>query len=130
MTTTGPLSGVRVVELAGIGPGPYAAMLLADMGAEVVRVERPGQGPDAAGPVTMRGRRSVVLDLKQPPGVEALLALLDRADVLIEPFRPGVAERLGVGPDVCLARNPRLVYGRMAGWGHAGLWRHWVGLAM
>jgi alpha-methylacyl-CoA racemase len=127
MTTTGPLSGVRVVELAGIGPGPYAAMLLADMGAEVVRVQRPGQGPDAAAPVTMRGRRSVVLDLKQPSGVEALLALLDRADVLIEPFRPGVAERLGVGPDVCLARNPRLVYGRMTGWGQDGPWAHTAG---
>jgi alpha-methylacyl-CoA racemase len=102
-------------------------MMLADLGAEVVRVERPGQGGDGAGPVTMRGRRLVVLDLKQPSGVEALLTLLDRADVLIEPFRPGVAERLGVGPDVCLERNPRLVYGRMTGWGQDGPWAHTAG---
>jgi alpha-methylacyl-CoA racemase len=124
---TGPLSGTRVIELAGIGPGPYAAMMLADLGAEVVRVERPGQAPDGAAPVTMRGRRSVVLDLKQQSGVEALLALLDQADVLIEPFRPGVAERLGVSPDVCLERNPRLVYGRMTGWGQTGPWAHTAG---
>lgn len=124
---TGPLTGVRVVELAGIGPGPYAAMVLADLGAEVVRVERPGQAADAAGPVLGRGRRCVILDLKQPAGVDALLAMADRADVLIEPYRPGVAERLGVGPDVCLARNPRLVYGRMTGWGQDGPWAGMAG---
>jgi alpha-methylacyl-CoA racemase len=123
----GPLSGIRVIELAGIGPGPYAGMMLADLGADVVRVERPGQAPDGAGPVSMRGRRMIVLDLKNPAGTEALLSLIERADVLIEPFRPGVAERLGVGPDVCLARNPRLVYGRMTGWGQDGPWASMAG---
>jgi alpha-methylacyl-CoA racemase len=119
----GPLSGYRVIEIAGIGPGPFAAMLLADMGAEVVRVERaqavrPGatQNKD----VLQRGRRSIALDLKHPDGVATLLRLVDRADALIEGFRPGVMERLGVGPDVCLARNPRLVFGRMTGWGQDG----------
>lgn len=123
MTAAGPLAGVRVVELAGIGPGPFAAMTLADMGADVVRVDRPGGGSLAASPrhdVTNRNKRSVVLDLKQPSGVEAVLSMAGRADVLIEGFRPGVAERLGVGPEVCLARNPRLVYGRMTGWGQEG----------
>jgi alpha-methylacyl-CoA racemase len=124
---TGPLAGVRVVELAGIGPGPYAGMMLADLGAEVVRVERPGQAPEISWPVTTRGRRAVILDLKQPAGVEALLALVERADIVIEPFRPGVAERLGIGPDVCLARNPRLVYGRMTGWGQDGPWANMAG---
>jgi alpha-methylacyl-CoA racemase len=124
---SGPLAGTRVIELAGIGPGPYAGMMLADLGAEVVRVERPGQGADAAGPVSMRGRRMIVLDLKQSAGKDALLGLIDRADVVIEPFRPGVAERLGVGPDVCLARNPRLVYGRMTGWGQDGPWASMAG---
>ncbi len=122
----GPLQGYRIVELAGIGPGPFAAMMLADMGAEVVRVDRAGNvRPDAAslGPsvdVTNRGRRSVGIDLKQPDGVEALLALVEQADALIEGFRPGVMERLGAGPDVCLARNPKLVFGRMTGWGQDG----------
>ena len=125
--TSGPLAGTRIIELAGIGPGPYAAMLLADMGAEVVRVDRPGQGGDIAGAVTMRGRRSVVLDLKKPEAVEALLGLVEAADALIEPFRPGVAERLGIGPDVCLERNPRLVYGRMTGWGQDGPWAQMAG---
>lgn len=119
----GPLAGVRVVELAGIGPGPFAAMLLADLGADVVRVDRPG-GPglaiDPAYDVTNRNKRSVVVDLKAPDGVERVLALVDRADVLIEGYRPGVAERLGVGPDACHARNPKLVYGRMTGWGQEG----------
>jgi len=124
---SGPLSGVRVVELAGIGPGPYAGMMLADLGAEVVRVVRPGQGGDIAGAVTMRGRRTVVLDLKNPRGVEALLGLVDRADVLIDPFRPGVAERLGIGPDVCLGRNERLVFARMTGWGQDGPWASTAG---
>jgi alpha-methylacyl-CoA racemase len=124
---SGPLNGVRVLELAGIGPGPYAGMMLADLGAEVVRVERPGQGGDIAGAVTMRGRRSVVLDLKNPRGVEALLGLIDNADVLIDPYRPGVVERLGIGPDVCLERNPRLVFARMTGWGQDGPWAQTAG---
>jgi len=126
-SAAGPLAGVRVLELAGIGPGPYAAMMLADLGAEVVRVDRPGQGPDAGHPVTMRGRRMISLDLKNPDDIERLLSLVERADVLLEPFRPGVAERLGVGPDVCLERNPRLVYGRMTGWGQDGPWASMAG---
>ncbi|MFJ7290719.1 CaiB/BaiF CoA transferase family protein [Streptomyces collinus] len=119
----GPLSGVRVVELAGIGPGPFAAMLLADLGADVVRVDRPG-GPglaiDPACDVTNRNKRSVVVDLKAPDGPEQVLGLAARADILVEGYRPGVAERLGVGPGPCHARNPRLVYGRMTGWGQNG----------
>ncbi|MEU3606384.1 CaiB/BaiF CoA-transferase family protein [Streptomyces sp. NPDC035033] len=120
---TGPLAGVRVVELAGIGPGPFAAMLLADLGADVVRVDRPGGpgiGVDPARDLTNRNKRSVLVDLKAPDGPAAVLDLVARADVLIEGYRPGVAERLGVGPDACLARNPRLVYGRMTGWGQDG----------
>ncbi|WP_333776884.1 CaiB/BaiF CoA transferase family protein [Streptomyces sp. IBSBF 3136] len=119
----GPLSGVRVVELAGIGPGPFAAMLLADLGADVVRVDRPdgpGLGIDPAYDVTNRNKRSVVVDLKAPDGPARVLDLAGRADVLIEGYRPGVAERLGVGPTACHARNPRLVYGRMTGWGQDG----------
>lgn len=111
------------MELAGIGPGPYAAMVLADLGADVVRVERPGGtvlGIDPASDITNRNKRSVVLDLKKPDGVESLLGLVERADVLIEGNRPGVAERLGIGPDACLARNDKLVYGRMTGWGQDG----------
>ncbi|NGO70817.1 CaiB/BaiF CoA transferase family protein [Streptomyces boncukensis] len=119
----GPLAGVRVVELAGIGPGPFAAMTLADLGADVVRVDRPG-GPGLAVPpeydITNRNKRSVVLDLKEPAGSGTALRLVERADVLVEGYRPGVAERLGLGPDACLARNPRLVYGRMTGWGQHG----------
>ncbi|MDK1342685.1 CaiB/BaiF CoA-transferase family protein [Streptomyces sp. 378] len=119
----GPLTGVRVVELAGIGPGPFAAMLLADLGADVVRVDRPG-GPvlaiDPVYDVTNRNKRSVVVDLKAPDGPDQVLALAARADLLVEGYRPGVAERLGVGPEACLARNPRLVYGRMTGWGQDG----------
>jgi len=121
---TGPLDGMRVVELAGIGPGPHAAMLLADLGADVVRVERPaGQGrkPSEGQPDwLLRGRRSVAANLKEPHGRDTALRLIDRADVLIEGFRPGVTERLGLGPDDCLARNPRLVYARMTGWGQDG----------
>ncbi|WP_069169808.1 CaiB/BaiF CoA transferase family protein [Streptomyces griseus] len=125
MATTGqgPLSGVRVVELAGIGPGPFAAMLLADLGADVVRLDRPGGavlGIDPARDLTNRNKRSVVVDLKTEEGVRHALDLVKRADILIEGYRPGVAERLGVGPDVCLALNPRLVYGRMTGWGQDG----------
>uniref|UniRef100_UPI00069A3A55 CaiB/BaiF CoA transferase family protein n=1 Tax=Streptomyces sp. NRRL S-31 TaxID=1463898 RepID=UPI00069A3A55 len=119
----GPLSGVRVVELAGIGPGPFAAMLLADLGADVVRVDRPGGpglGLDPAHDVTNRNKRSVVVDLKAPDGPARVLDLAERADVLVEGYRPGVAERLGVGPADCHARNPRLVYGRMTGWGQDG----------
>ncbi|MFI8191228.1 CaiB/BaiF CoA transferase family protein [Streptomyces sp. NPDC085946] len=119
----GPLAGVRVVELAGIGPGPFAAMLLADLGADVVRVDRPGGpglGIDPAYDVTNRNKRSVLVDLKAPDGPGRVLDLAARADVLVEGYRPGVAERLGVGPDACHARNPRLVYGRMTGWGQDG----------
>lgn len=119
----GPLAGVRVVELAGIGPGPFAAMLLADLGADVVRVDRPagpGLGIDPARDLTNRNKRSVLVDLKAEDGPATVLDLVARADVLIEGYRPGVAERLGVGPEPCLARNPRLVYGRMTGWGQDG----------
>ncbi|MGY0071109.1 CaiB/BaiF CoA transferase family protein [Streptomyces sp. QTS137] len=119
----GPLTGVRVVELAGIGPGPFAAMLLADLGADVVRVDRPGGpgiGIDPAYDVTNRNKRSVVVDLKAPDGAGLVLDLVERADILVEGFRPGVAERLGVGPGDCHARNPCLVYGRMTGWGQQG----------
>ncbi|MFI1445768.1 CoA transferase [Streptomyces virginiae] len=119
----GPLAGVRVVELAGIGPGPFAAMLLADLGADVVRVDRPGGGGLAVDPaydITNRGKRSVLLDLKSADGPARVLDLVERADVLLEGFRPGVAERLGVGPAECHARNPKLVYGRMTGWGQDG----------
>ncbi|WP_329181130.1 CaiB/BaiF CoA transferase family protein [Streptomyces sp. NBC_01477] len=119
----GPLAGVRVVELAGMGPGPFAAMLLADLGADVVCVHRPG-GPglaiDPAADLANRNKRSVLVDLKAPEGPGAVLDLAERADILIEGYRPGVAERLGVGPRECLARNPRLVYGRMTGWGQDG----------
>ncbi|MEZ0066543.1 alpha-methylacyl-CoA racemase [Streptacidiphilus sp. MAP12-20] len=120
---SGPLAGVRVLELAGLGPGPFAAMLLADLGADVVRVDRPGGSVlsgDPALDVTNRSKRSVVLDLKSPEGAARVLDLAQRADLLIEGFRPGVAERLGVGPAQCLARNPALVYGRMTGWGQDG----------
>ncbi|HEX2297430.1 MAG TPA: CaiB/BaiF CoA-transferase family protein [Pseudonocardiaceae bacterium] len=119
----GPLAGLRVLELAGLGPAPHAAMLLADLGAEVVRVERPSGGLQliAAGDdQLLRGRRSVAADLKDPAGRKTVLALAGRADVLIEGLRPGVAERLGVGPAECRARNPRLIYARMTGWGQDG----------
>lgn len=121
----GPLAGIRVVELAGIGPGPFCAMVLSDLGAEVIRVDRAGSGTggDTSTPpadVLNRGRRSVAVDLKDPAGVEVVLDLVASADALIEGFRPGVTERLGLGPDACLARNPKLVYGRMTGWGQDG----------
>jgi len=119
-TRTGPLAGLRVVEVGGIGPGPYAAMLLADLGASVVRVDRPGEDLRATHAVLLRGRRSVVLDLKSDLGREAVLRLAERSEVLLEGFRPGVAERLGFGPDEALSRNPALVYGRMTGWGQDG----------
>jgi len=124
----GPLEGIRIVELAGIGPGPFCAMLLSDMGAEVIRVDRAmmvGQdtdrdGNDARFNLLARGRRNIAVDLKHPAAVDAVLRLIDRADALLEGFRPGVMERLGLGPDLCLARNPKLVYGRMTGWGQDG----------
>ena len=121
----GPLAGIRMVEFAGIGPGPFCAMLLADMGAEIIRIDRKSGklgGSTAGGKhdLMRRGRRSLELDLKKPEGVEACLGLLEKADALIEGFRPGVMERLGLGPDVALARNPALVYGRMTGWGQTG----------
>lgn len=118
----GPLDGVRVIEMAGIGPGPFAAMLLSDMGADVIRIDRPGvRGPaQPERDVLNRGRPSVSVDLKHPDGLVVVLRLVEQADALIEGFRPGVMERLGLGPDECLARNPRLVYGRMTGWGQDG----------
>ncbi|MCC5810898.1 MAG: CoA transferase [Ectothiorhodospiraceae bacterium] len=116
----GPLAGLRVVEIAGIGPGPYAAMMLADLGAEVLRIDRPGSSPSATADPTLRNRKVLRLDLKRLDGVEILLRAVDRADVLLEGFRPGVAERLGFGPDVCLQRNSRLVFGRITGWGQSG----------
>ena len=123
-SVAGPLQGVKIVELAGIGPGPFAGMMLADMGADVVRVDRAQSVRDEPGPnaydVLGRGRRSVGVDLKNPEGREAVLRLVEQADALIEGFRPGVTERLGLGPGDCLARNPKLVYGRMTGWGQDG----------
>jgi alpha-methylacyl-CoA racemase len=116
----GPLSGLKVLEFAGIGPGPFCGMLLSDLGADVVRIDRKGPGRASPADVTSRGRRSVALDLKQPAAIEACLKLMEGADALIEGFRPGVMERLGLGPDVALARNPKLVFGRMTGWGQTG----------
>src|SRR5919201_1009107 len=120
----GPLDGVRVLELPAIGPVPFLGMLLADLGAEVIRVDRlpgaAGLGDVLAASPLGRGRRSIALDLRKPPGAEVALRLTERCDALIEGFRPGVAERLGLGPDVVLARNPKLVYGRMTGWGQEG----------
>ncbi|MBJ19337.1 MAG: CoA transferase [bacterium] len=121
----GPLAGITVLEVAGIGPGPFCGMMLSDMGADVVRIDRAGsvqeQVPsEPSVDVIARGRRSVGVDLKRPEGVEAVLKMVEQADVLIEGFRPGVMERLGLGPDVCLARNPKLVFGRMTGWGQEG----------
>jgi len=122
--TGGPLGGLRVVEFGGIGPAPFCAMLLADLGADVVRVERPGPPTIPGAPpergLLNRGKRSILADLKEPAGVELVLRLAERADVFIEGYRPGVAERLGVGPEECLARNARLVYGRVTGWGQTG----------
>jgi alpha-methylacyl-CoA racemase len=120
---TGPLRGVRVVEIAGIGPGPHAATILADLGADVIRVERPVGGVGSAhrgSDLLTRGRPSVALDLRKPDAVETVLTLVGGSDVLLEGMRPGATERLGLGPDECLARNPRLVYGRMTGWGQDG----------
>ena len=128
-TATGPLVGLRVLELAGIGPGPFAAMWLADMGADVLRLERgdPDAPPGAHWDLTARSRPSVALDLKSPAGRDLVLELAERADALIEGFRPGVAERLGVGPEEVRARNPRLVYARMTGYGQDGPWAQRAG---
>jgi alpha-methylacyl-CoA racemase len=125
----GPLQGVKVVEMAGIGPISFAGMLLADLGAEVTRIERPADGTLAwgASPVLDRGRVHREVDLKTSAGVEEVLGLAVDAEVLIEGFRPGVMERLGLGPDECLARNPALVYGRMTGWGQSGRYAHTAG---
>jgi alpha-methylacyl-CoA racemase len=116
----GPLTDLKVLEFAGIGPGPFCGMLLSDLGADVVRIDRKGAGRGGPADVTARGRRSVAMDLKSPAAVEACLKLMETADGLIEGFRPGVMERLGLGPDLALARNPKLVYGRMTGWGQTG----------
>ena len=122
----GPLNGVKVIELAGIGPGPYAGQLLADMGADVVVIDRPGNAIVPKG-VDGRGKRSIVLDLKKPEAVDTLLKLIASADVLIEGLRPGVTERMGVGPAACEAVNPKLIYGRMTGWGQSGPWSQMAG---
>jgi alpha-methylacyl-CoA racemase len=116
----GPLRGLKILEFAGIGPGPFCGMVLADLGAEVVRIDRPDGPPGTRQDFIGRGRRSIALDLKRQEAVAAALRLVEGADALIEGFRPGVMERLGLGPDACLARNPRLVYGRMTGWGQEG----------
>ena len=120
---SGPLTGVRVIEMAGIGPGPFACMLLSDMGAEVIRVDRSSGGMSMGanpGDVMGRGRKSIAVDLKNPEGVETVLKLVETADIIIEGFRPGVMEKLGLGPDVCHSRNEKLVFGRMTGWGQEG----------
>ena len=117
----GPLQGLKVLEMAGIGPGPFCAMMLADMGAEVVRIDRLNhKGTGHRANVLNRGRRSIALDLKNPAAVETVLRMIEDADALIEGFRPGVMERLGLGPDACLERNPKLIFGRMTGWGQSG----------
>ena len=128
----GPLSGKRIVEIAGIGPGPFCAMLLADLGAEIVRVDRASAVPDIMPDspnldLLNRGRRSVGVNLKTPEGIETVLKLVQESDALIEGFRPGVAERLGIGPEECLARNPKLIYGRMTGWGQEGTYSSMAG---
>ncbi len=127
----GPLAGLKIIEMAGIGPGPFANMLLSDMGADVIRVDRPGGGnlgaTDSPADVLQRGRRSIAVDLKSEEGVETVLKLLESADVVTEGYRPGVMEKLGLGPEVCLARNPRLVYARMTGWGQHGTLAHAAG---
>lgn len=118
--TRGPLAGVRIVEFAGLGPGPFACMLLSDLGADVVRIDRPDAPQTSSQDIVSRGRRTVLLDLKQSVAVEQVLQLIDHADAVVEGFRPGVMERLGLGPETVSRRNPRLVYGRMTGWGQGG----------
>jgi alpha-methylacyl-CoA racemase len=127
MDRQGPLSSVRVVEFAGIGPGPFCGMLLADMGADVLRIDRRDAKPAKRHQVTQRGRRSLALDLKNPAAAALCLELVERADIMFEGYRPGVMERLGLGPDVALSRNPSLVYGRMTGWGQTGPLAHSAG---
>lgn len=117
---SGPLSGLKIIEFAGIGPGPFCGMLLSDLGADVVRIDRKGAGRASPSDITSRGRRSIGLDLKNPAAIETCLKLMESADGIIEGFRPGVMERLGLGPDVALKRNPKLVFGRMTGWGQTG----------
>ena len=117
---SGPLSEVRIVEIAGLAPVAFAAMLMADLGAEVIRVDRPGSALPSGADLLTRGRRSAIVDLKQPTGCKVVLRLVEQADAFVEGFRPGVAERLGIGPEACQGRNPRLVYGRMTGWGQDG----------
>ena len=121
----GPLSGIKIIEMAGLGPAPFAAMLLSDMGAEIIRIQAKNSKPaipilNTKFDVLARGRRSMAIDLKKPASVDALLQMLEKADCLLEGFRPGVMERLGLGPDICLKQNPKLVYGRMTGWGQSG----------
>ncbi len=121
----GPLKGLKIIEIAGIGPGPFCAMMLADLGADILRIDRPqkaivGEQRDTLNDITLRSRRSVAIDMKSPEGIKALLRLIEQADGLLEGFRPGVMEKLGLGPDVCLKRNPKLVYGRMTGFGQTG----------
>ncbi len=128
----GPLTGVKIIEIAGIGPGPFCAMLLSDLGADILRIDRAGSVRDSfpdqpSGDLLNRGRRSLGVDLKSADGIEAVLKLVEAADVIMEGFRPGVMERLGLGPDVCAARNPRLVYARMTGWGQEGPIAHSAG---
>ena len=130
--TTGPLQGLRIIEIAGIGPGPFAGMLLADMGADVIRVDRANPGGLGAmfppeKDVLIRGRRSIAVDMKSTEGIELVLSLAATADGMFEGFRPGVVERMGIGPDACLGRNPKLVYGRMTGWGQEGPWAQMAG---
>ena len=128
----GPLTGIRIIELAGIGPGPFCGMLLSDLGAEVIRVDRASWAREAdrsqpPSDLLNRGRKSIAVDMKSPAGLEAVLRLTDESDALFEGFRPGVCERLGIGPDLCLERNPRLVYGRMTGWGQDGPYEQMAG---
>ena len=127
----GPLQGVTIIELAGLGALPFATLKLADMGADVIRVHPTHEVPDAKpthrDSEFARGRRSIAVDLKSPEGVEVLLRLAETADAFVEAFRPGVTERLGIGPDVLLARNPRIVYGRLTGWGQDGPLSPWAG---
>lgn len=127
----GPLAGIKIIEMKGIGPGPYAGQILADLGAEVIVVERASKpnsiAPPSAMDVNSRGKKSIALDLRKPEGLEALLKLVESADVIFEGNRPGAAERLGFGPDVCLQRNPKIIYGRMTGWGQSGPLAHSAG---
>lgn len=127
----GPLQGIKIIEMAGLGPAPFAAMMLADLGAEVICIDRPvkadTQNVDMRAEILRRGKKSVALNMKQPLAVETVLKMLADADVLLEGFRPGVMERLGLGPEVCLARNPKLVFGRMTGWGQTGPLSHAAG---